>query len=71
MTFLRFLFSFLSDLYRSHSDVKLVANINWLQRSKNKVLMDQLEVLGVTVREGNGSSPGGDRNFCILKEKLI
>ena len=61
VTFSRFRSSFLSDLYGSHSAVKLVANINWLHYIKNKVLMTQLEVLGVTVREVNGSNPGWER----------
>ena len=58
-----FTLSFFSDLYCSHSEVKLVLIINWLQHSKNKVLMAELEVLGVTVREGNGSHPGSGRVF--------
>ena len=65
MTFLRFRSSFLSDLFCSHSEVKLVANINWLQHSKNKVLMVQLELLGVTVREVNDSNPGRERKINL------
>ena len=58
VTFSRFRSSVVSDLYCSHFEVKLVANINWLQQNKNKVLREKLEVLGVTVREVNGSNPG-------------
>ena len=70
MTFSRFRL-FLSILNCSHSEVKLVANINWLQHIRNKVLMEQLEVLGVTVRQVSGSNPGGGRDFCTNEEKLI
>ena len=71
MTFSRFCSSFLSNLYCSHSEVKLVANINWSHHSKKKFLMAQLEVLGVTVREVSGSNPGGGKVFCTHEEKLI
>ena len=66
--FSRFRSSFFSDLYWSHSEVKLVANINWLQHSKNKVLIAQLEVLWVTVREVNGSNPGLERFFAPIEK---
>ena len=61
MTFSRFRSSFLSNLYCSHSEVRLVVNINWLQHIKNTVLMAQLEVLGVTDREVSGTNPGGGK----------
>ena len=60
--------SFLSNLYCSLSEVKLVANINWLQHIKNKVLIAQLEVLGVTVREVSGSNPRGGKVFAPMKQ---
>ena len=66
MTFSRFRSSFLSNLYCSHSEVKVVANINWLQ----KVLMAQLEVLGLTVREVSDSNRGGGKFFCTHELKL-
>ena len=68
MTFSRFCSSFLSNLYCSHSEVKLVANINWLQHIKNKVLMAQLEVRGVTVREASGSNHDGEKFFVLIKK---
>ena len=68
VTFSRFRSSFLSNLYCSHSEVKPVANINWLQHIKKKVLMAQWEVLGVTVREVIGSNPGGERFFAPMKK---
>ena len=36
MTFSRFRSLFLSDLYCSYSEVKLIANINWLQHIKKE-----------------------------------
>ena len=71
MTFSRFRSSLLSNLYCSHSEVKLVANINWLQHSKNEDMMAEFEVLGVTFREVSGSHPGGEKCFCTHEEKLI
>ena len=68
MTFSRFRSSFLSDLYCSHYEVKLVAHMNWLPHIKIKVLMEQLEVLGVTVREVSGSNPGGGKVFAPMKK---
>ena len=68
LTFSHFRSSFLSDLYWSHSEVKLVANINWLQHRKNKVLMAQFNVLGVTVWEVNGSNSGRERVFAPIKK---
>ena len=47
------------------SEVKLVANINWLQQSQNKVLIELLEVLGVTVLEVKGSNLGRGRDFFL------
>ena len=58
MTFSSFRSSFLSDLYCSHSEVNLIASINWLQRS-NKVLMAQLALHEVMDQEVTGSNPGG------------
>ena len=68
MTFSRFRSLFLSNLYCSHSEVKLVASLNWLQHIKNTVLMAQLEVPVVTVREVNGSNPGGGKVFAPMKK---
>ena len=63
MTFSCIRSSFLSDLFCSHSEVKLVANINWLQQSKNKVLMEQLEERVVRVQEVNGSNARRGQEF--------
>ena len=63
LTFSRFRSSILSDLFCSYSEVKLVANINWLQHSKKTVLLAQLELIGVRFREVNGSNPGRGKVF--------
>ena len=63
VTFSRFRSSFLSDLYCGHSQVQLVAKINWLQQSKEEVLMAHLEVLGGTDLVVNGSNPVGGKVF--------
>ena len=68
VTFSRFRSSFLSNLYCSQSEVKLVANINWLQHVKHKFLTAQLEVLGVTIREVGCWNPGGERFFAPMKK---
>ena len=59
MTFSRFCSSFLSDLYCSHFEIKLVANIKSVVECRNQGQIAQLAVHMVMNREINGSIPGG------------
>ena len=71
MTFSRFRSSFLSDLYCSHSEVKLVAKVkliaNRINHSKSKGLKAEWAVFLVSEREVNGSNPGVVNYFCTRK----
>ena len=57
-TFSRFHYAFLTDLNCSHSEVKLVPNINWLQQTNLRVCWPHWAVLLVRDQEVNGSNPG-------------
>ena len=60
VTFSRFRSSFLSDLYCSHSEVKLVANIKSVTAKQNKGLIAEWSVHQVMNREVSG---GGVKYF--------
>ena len=69
VTLSRFRFSFPSNLYCSHSEVKLVAKKNWLQHNKEG-LIAEWAVLLVRKREVNGSNSGVVNYFCTLEKFL-
>ena len=63
MTFSRFRSSFLSDLFCSHSEVKLVANIKSVAAYESKRQIGQSVVQKVIKREVIGSNRGGVKCF--------
>ena len=63
MTFSRFRSSFLSDLFCSHSEVKLVANTKSVVAYESKGQIAQSEVQKVIKREVNGWNRGGVKCF--------
>ena len=62
--------SFLSDLYCSHSEVKLVAKIKLIAEKEEEGFITEWAVLLVGDREGHCSNPGVVNIFAPLKKNL-